>query len=199
MVYVDLDSASGGTAAGGTSDGSAARGVCEAFLGIMGATYLVQKLVEWGQWSMADRVEVRYEGPKGDQLRKVAILTQASKGPPKPVGAGEGAVEVVVELLSCYLFFPASAPLVAFGCGSGRWSTWTQAQATRALRQVLSAARVQPRKYALYSLRFGGATHLSAEGGAPGVLKREARWASGAYIWGTYVIMAELHIGCPEW
>ena len=55
------------------------------------------------------------------------------------------------------------------------------AQATRALRQVVSVAGVQPEEYALDSLRFEGATHLSARGAAPEVLKREGRWASGAY------------------
>ena len=57
-------------------------------LGIGGATHLLQRLVEWGQWSMADRVEVRFGGSKGDHLRKGAILTRARKGPPNPVGAG---------------------------------------------------------------------------------------------------------------
>ena len=36
VAVVDLDAERGGTAAGGTSDGSAARGVCEAFLGTGG-------------------------------------------------------------------------------------------------------------------------------------------------------------------
>ena len=74
---------------------------------------------------MADRVEVRFRGPKGDHLRKGAILTRARKGPPKPVGAGGGAVDLMVELLLCYLFLPPSSLLVAFGCGSGRWFMWT--------------------------------------------------------------------------
>ena len=52
---------------------------------------------------------------------------------------------------------------------------WTQAHATRALRQVVSVAGVQPEEYALHSLRIGGATHLSAGGVAPDVLKREGR------------------------
>ena len=81
--------------------------------------------VGMGQWSTADRVEVRFRGSKGDQLRKGAILTRARKGPPKPVGAGGGAVDLMVELLLCYLFLPPSSLLVAFGCGSGRWFMWT--------------------------------------------------------------------------
>ena len=70
---------------------------------------------------------------------------------------------------------PPPAPLVAFGCGSGRWPRWTQAQATRALRKVVSVAGVQPEEYALHSVRIGGATHLSAGGAALEVLKREGR------------------------
>ena len=58
---------------------------------------------------------------------------------------------------------------------------WTRAQAVKALRQVVSVAGVQAEEYALHSLRIGGATHLSAGGADPEVLKRGGRWASGAY------------------
>ena len=34
--------------------------------------------------------------------------------------------------------------LVAFGCGSGRWSTWTQSSATKVNPQVVSVTGVQP-------------------------------------------------------
>ena len=44
-------------------------------LGIGGATHLLQRLVEWGQWSTVDRVGVRFRGSKGDYLRKGAMLT----------------------------------------------------------------------------------------------------------------------------
>ena len=62
-------------------------------LGIGGATHLLQRLVEWDQCSMADRVEVWSRGSKGDHLPKGAILTRARKGLPKPVGARGGAAE----------------------------------------------------------------------------------------------------------
>ena len=42
-------------------------------------------------------------------------------------------------------------------------------------------AGLQVEEYALHPLRIGGATHLSAGGADPEVLKREGRWASGAY------------------
>ena len=56
--------------------------------------------LEWGQWSTADRVEVRFRGSNGDQLGKGAILTRPRKGPPRPVDAGRGVVDIMSELLS---------------------------------------------------------------------------------------------------
>ena len=58
---------------------------------------------------------------------------------------------------------------------------WARARATRAPRQVVSVAEVQPEEYALHSLRIGGSTHLSAGNATPEMLKSEGIWASGAY------------------
>ena len=74
------------------------------------------------QWSTADRVEVWFRGSKGGQLRKGVVVTRVRKGPSMRVGEGGGAVDLMIELMSCYLFLPSSAPLVAFGVGNGRWS-----------------------------------------------------------------------------
>ena len=101
------------------------------------------------------------------------------------VGEGGGAVDLMIELMSCYFFLPSSAPLVAFCVGNGRRSMWTQHQATTALRKVVALAGVRAEEYALHSLIIGGATHLSAGGATPEVLQREGRWASNAYK--TYV------------
>ena len=65
-------------------------------------------------------------------------LTRVRGGAPRPLGAGGGAVDLMIELMSCYLFLPSSAPLVAFGTGNGRWSMWTQQQATTSLRAVVA-------------------------------------------------------------
>ena len=35
------------------------------------------------QWLAADRVEVRFRGSKGDQLRKGAVVTRVRVGPPR--------------------------------------------------------------------------------------------------------------------
>ena len=136
-------------------------------------------------WSTADRVGVRFRGSKGDQLRKGAMLSRVRKGRSRPVGAGGGAVDLMIKLMSCYLFLPLSAPLVAFGTGHGRWTRWTKQQATVALRAVVALAGVRAEDYALHSLRIGGATHLSAGEATSEVLQREGRWASDAYK--TYV------------
>ena len=108
------------------------------------------------------------------------MVTRVRVGPPRRVDAGGGAVDLMVELLSCYLFLPPSAPLVAFGIDHGRWSLWTQQQTT-ALRSVVALAGGRAEDYAVHSLRIGGATHLSAGGASSEVLQREGRWASDAY------------------
>ena len=84
------------------------------------------------QWSTADRVDVRFRGSKGGQLRKGAVVTRVRKGPSMRVGEGGGAVDLMIELMSCYLFLSSLVLLVAFGVGNGRWSMWTQHQATTA-------------------------------------------------------------------
>ena len=66
--------------------------------------------LERRRWSTTDRVEVRFRGSKRDQLRKGAISSRAKNGPPRPVGGGGGAVDLTIELMSCYLFLPPSAP-----------------------------------------------------------------------------------------
>ena len=125
------------------------------------------------KWSTADRVEVRFRGSKGDQLRKGPVVTRVRKGPSMRVGEGGGAVDLMIELMSCYLFLPSSAPLVAFGVGDGRWLMWTQHQATEALRKVVSLGGVCAEEYALHSLRIGCAAHLSTGDATPGVLQCE--------------------------
>ena len=72
------------------------------------------------QWSRADHDEVRFYGSKGDQLRKGAVILRVRAGSPRPVSSGGGAVDLMLELMSCYLFRPSSALLVAYGSGGAR-------------------------------------------------------------------------------
>ena len=67
------------------------------------------------QWSTDDRAENRFRGSKGDQLRKRVFFSRVRARPPRPVGAGGGAVDLMIELMSCYLFLPSSVPLVEYG------------------------------------------------------------------------------------
>ena len=99
-------------------------------------------------WVSADRVEVRFRGSKGDQMRTGRVLTRVRGGAPRPLGAGGGAFDLMIELMSCCLFLPSSAPLVAFGTGNGMWSMWTQQQATTSLRAVVAWAGVRANEYA---------------------------------------------------
>ena len=54
-------------------------------------------------------------------------------------------------------------------------------QATVALREVVAFTGVRADKYALHSLKIGGATHLSARGASQETLQREGRWVSDAH------------------
>ena len=46
---------------------------------------------------------------------------------------------------------------------------------------MVALADVRANEYALYSLRIGDATHLSAVGASPETLQREGRWAFDDY------------------
>ena len=133
------------------------------------------------QWSRADRVEVRFRASKSDQLRKGAVISRVRAGSPRPSGAGAGAVDLMLELMSYFFILLSSASLLAYGSGGGRWSMWTKQQGTVALREVVALAGVRADVYALYSLGIGGATYLSAGGACPETLQREGRWASDVY------------------
>lgn len=69
---------------------------------------------------------------------------------------------MMVELLLLDLSLPRDSPLMAYGVVGGQWKAWTKHQAARALRQVVATAGLPPTKYALHSLRTGGATYLQA-------------------------------------
>ena len=119
------------------------------------------------QWSTADRVEVRFGGSKGDQLRKGVVVSRVRTGSPRPVGAGGDAVDIMIELTSFYLLLPAWAPLVVNGSGSGRWSMWTKQQATVSLRELVALTGVRVDEYALHPSRNGSTPHSSPGGGLP--------------------------------
>ena len=149
-------------------------------------------------WSIADRVEIRFRGSNGDQMRKGAVLTRVRKGPSRPVGARGGAVDLMIELTPSFVFLPSPAPRVTFGTGNGRRSMRTQQQATASLRAVVALlAGVRAENYALHFLRIGGSTHLSADGASPEVLLRVRVGGRPTRTRFTYVVMGRTPIGCP--
>ena len=110
-------------------------------------------------YDQADRVEARFQSPKGNQLRDVTVMARARADPPFPLPDLSGAVEFRVELLSC-MFFSSHVPLAAFGTARGNWSVWIKA--TAALRGVVALVGLPADEYALHSLWIGGAAFLSA-------------------------------------
>ena len=68
-------------------------------------------------WHRADRVEVRFRGHKGDQDERGNIRVRTRdhvRGPQSGVRTCGGAVDLVLELLSCHATLPDSAPLSSF-------------------------------------------------------------------------------------
>ena len=67
------------------------------------------------QWHQATSIEVRFYGRKGDRAQQgsVIVLTRDdASGTRSGVGAGGGAVALMVELLSVYPTFAGKSPLV---------------------------------------------------------------------------------------
>ena len=94
------------------------------------------------------------------------------------VGAGGGAVALMVELLSVYPTMPESAPLLSYRCGN-EVRVWRYPEALAALRQVAARAGDDPSEVGRHSLRIGAATTLAAGGEvSQRVIQREGRCKS---------------------
>ena len=73
------------------------------------------------QWHQATSIEVRFRGHKGDQAQQGSVIVRTrddASGTRSGVGAGGGAVALMVELLSVYPTMPGSAPLSSYQCGN---------------------------------------------------------------------------------
>ena len=76
------------------------------------------------QLHQATSIEARFRGRKGDQAQQGSVIVRTrddASGTRSGVGAGGGAVALMVELLSVYPTMPEmpeSAPLSSYRCGN---------------------------------------------------------------------------------
>ena len=97
------------------------------------------------QWHQATSIEVRFLGHKGDQAQQGSVIVRTrddASGERSGVGAGSGAIALVVELLSVYPTMPKSAPL-SYRCGN-EVRVWRYPEAFVELRQVAAKAGDDP-------------------------------------------------------
>lgn len=140
--------------------------------------------LQYLHWRQADRIEVRFRGHKGDQEQRgnVRVRTRdETHGPRSGYRADGGAVALMVELLSCHPTLSDSAPLSSYRSGQGV-QVWKYDQALRAFREIVEMSGRDPKKFALHSLRIGGASTLAAGGDVSDrVVQEEGRWRSEEY------------------
>ena len=132
------------------------------------------------QWRRGSRVEVSFRGHKGDQAQQgsaVIRVRDVAYGTRSQIGAGGGAVALLVELMSCHIALPGSAPLCSYRQAGVGTVVLGYRRALKALRRIVALAGDDPKQFGLHSLRFGGATAMAAGGQIPDrVVEREGRW-----------------------
>ena len=141
------------------------------------------------QWHQATSIEVRFRSQKGHHAQQGSVIVCSRDhawGTRSGVGAGGGAVALMVELLSVYPTMPDSAPLSSYRCGN-EVRVWRYTEALAALRRVTAKAGDDPSEVGLHSMRIGAATMPAAEGEvSQRVIQRKRRWKSSgsskAYI-----------------
>ena len=73
------------------------------------------------QWHQATSIEVRFRSYMGDQAQHGSVIVRTrddASGTQSGVGAGVGAVPLMVELMSVYRTLPESAPSSLYRCGN---------------------------------------------------------------------------------
>ena len=97
-------------------------------------------------------------------------------GPRSGVRASGGAVDLMLELLSCHATLPDSSRLASYRCAR-KVKVLKDSAALRATRDVVANSGKTPREYALHSLRMGAATALAPgsglAAGVAGSMQRE--------------------------
>lgn len=140
--------------------------------------------LEYVHWRQADSVEVNFRGHKGDQAMKgnVRVRTRdETSGPRAGYRTDGGAVDLMLELLSCHATLPANAPLSSYRSGR-EVRVVTYSQALHAFRELVANAGRNPTDFGLHSLRIGGTSTLAAGGDiSERVIQSEGRWTSESY------------------
>lgn len=158
--------------------------------------YEGERVLRPTQWYRATRVKVVFRGHKGDQVEQGSTLFRTrdvAHGYLSQVGAGGGAVAILVELMSSHFALPGNVPLCSYSSGrEGGTRVWGYRKALTALRQVVAASGGDPEQVGLHSLRISAATVLAAGGTIPDrIIEREGRWKEGG---GTYKIYTRNNI-----
>ena len=133
------------------------------------------------QWHQATSIDVHFRGHKDDQPQQGSVIVRTrydASATRSWVGAGGGAVALMMEFMPVYPTLPESAPLSSYRCGN-KIRAWRYPEALAALRQVEAKAGDEPSEVGLHSLRIGAATTVAPGGEASQrVIQRESRWKS---------------------
>ena len=148
------------------------------------AFYSGRQQLPFLRWREADLVVIWFRCHKGYQGQAGIILFRARKhvrGVGSSLRKGGGDVALLVEFLSVHPHLPSAAPIASYR-QSENVVVWSYGHALRALREVMAESGQDPAKFALHSLRIGGASRLAARGGmSERVIRRDWRRKSDAY------------------
>ena len=135
-------------------------------------------------WRQADKIEIKVRGHKRDhdQIGEVRARTRDEiSGPQSGYRADDGAVALMVELMSWHATLPDDAPLSLYRIGR-EVKVLKYGKALQAFREIVKKSGSDPKDFALHSLRIGGVSTLSAGGEvSERVIRRAWRWKSDSY------------------
>ena len=140
---------------------------------------------------MAPRHQHRghFRGDNGDQAQQGSVIVRTRDHASETrsgVGAGGGAVALMVELLSVYSTLPESAPLSSYRCGN-EVRLWSYPEPSRHFARRHRRQEMISVKSDFYSLRIGEATMLANVGEVSqyvhiNSLKSTPRTAARSYV-----------------
>ena len=133
--------------------------------------------LEYVHWRQADKMEMNFRGHKRDQdqIGEVRARTRDEiSGPQSGYRADGGAVDLMVELMSCHATLPDDAPLSSYRIGR-EVKVLKHGQALQVSRGIVNKSGRDPKDFALHSLRIEGGFHPCGWGGRFGKSNQEGR------------------------